>query len=249
MEQWEIDEREEERESQRLRKPLEDLCDAAATGNYAKVKEIIDKGDVDVNDCWQPDDVDYKYGNLHNDWFDDGCRPLHYAMTFNHPSIVSMLLTCEMIKLDIQNADGRTPLHCACIHNNVECIKIFVKDTRCNQDIVNINAQAQGTALRIAAACRHLGSVWELVQLPGTDFGDEVSDVDTLMKLAREGADIEAGITSEKEEYEKSVAQLEETYKKNLAELKEKHDNEMQERKQDKEVKGSELKAFMNINQ
>ena len=60
MEQWEIDEREEERESQRLRKPLEDLCDAAATGNYAKVKEIIDKGDVDINDCWQPDDVHCK---------------------------------------------------------------------------------------------------------------------------------------------------------------------------------------------
>ena len=121
---------------------LEQLCDAAATGDDTKVQDIIAKGNVDVNGSWNPNEDDYDYGNFHDEWHSHNCTPLHYAMQFTHPSIVSILLASELTKLDVLDGDGWTPLHYACHKDNAECVKLFVSDSRCNQNIINIKSKA-----------------------------------------------------------------------------------------------------------
>ena len=49
----------------------------------------------------------------------------------------------------------------------------------------------------LAAKSGPLASLWELGQLAGTDFGTECSDTEALIKLARQGGDIEADIAGE----------------------------------------------------
>jgi ankyrin repeat protein len=121
---------------------LEHLCDAAATGDDTAVKEIIAQGDVDVNGAWNPDEDDYEWGNFHSEWHQHNGTPLHYSMTFNHPTIVSILLASNLTKLNMLDGDGWTPLHWASHKDNVECVKLFLRDTRCNLDIVNTKSKA-----------------------------------------------------------------------------------------------------------
>ena len=97
---------------------------------------------MDVNGSWNPDEDDNDYGNFHEEWHSHNCPPLHYAMQFNHPTIVSILLASELTKLDMLDWDGWTPLHFACHKDNAECVKLFVSDRRCNQDIINTKSKA-----------------------------------------------------------------------------------------------------------
>ena len=101
--------------------------------------------------------------------------------------------------------------------------------------------------MMLAAKSGPLASVWELGQLVGTDFGTECSDAEAVMKLAREGGDIEAGIAEEEDKHTKAVAELEEKHRKTIADLKEKDDNEIEEMKQERNSKRQELKAVLNI--
>eukprot|EP00091_Calanus_sinicus_P005517 TRINITY_DN15960_c0_g1_i1.p1 TRINITY_DN15960_c0_g1~~TRINITY_DN15960_c0_g1_i1.p1 ORF type:complete len:238 (-),score=36.49 TRINITY_DN15960_c0_g1_i1:438-1151(-) len=154
---------------------IEHLCDAAATGDESAVKEILAHGAVDVNGAWNPDEDDYKYGNFHDEWYEHNRTPLHYAMQFNHPAVVSTLLASELTKLDVLDGEGLTPLHLACHGDNADCVKLFVRDSRCNEDMLTPRQRmvTQHSCLQLYLApwplCGSWGS-WR-VRTPGQMLG------------------------------------------------------------------------------
>jgi len=224
---------------------VEALCDAAATGDDAKVKEIIDNGGVDINEAWNITEDDYDFGNFHDEWYTYKRNALHYAMQFNYPFIVDLLLNCERTKLDMVDGDGRSALQLGCMYNALDCVKLFLKSSGCTPDIVNMKSKDGDTALTTAAKCGNVGCVWEIVQFSGADFGGNVSNEEKLMELAREGGDIDAAIAEEENELKLNLAIMEKNYKKAVAELNEKFDKKMEEMEQKRESKGEELKECL----
>ena len=224
---------------------VEALCDAAATGDDAKVKEIIDDGGVDVNDSWMMTDDDYDFGNFHDEWYSHKRNPLHYAMQFNYPFIVNLLLDCERTKLDMVDGEGCSALQLGCMFNALDCVKLFLKHSRCTADIVNIKSTNGDTALITAAKCGNVGCLWEIAQFPDVDFGDKIDNKEIIMSLAREGGDIDAAIASDENEYKLNLAMMEKNYKKAVSDETEKFNKKMEDMEEKRESKGEELKKHL----
>eukprot|EP00092_Neocalanus_flemingeri_P004823 GFUD01005191.1.p1 GENE.GFUD01005191.1~~GFUD01005191.1.p1 ORF type:complete len:161 (+),score=36.02 GFUD01005191.1:147-629(+) len=88
-------------------------------------------------------------------------------MGYNHPSVVTTLLSSADTRLDITNRFGWTGLHTACYHNNVSVITVFCSDARCTPAIVNMKDKQGRTALMAAVKFGHLEIVRELVRVKG----------------------------------------------------------------------------------
>ena len=99
----------------------------------------------------------------------------------------------------------------------------------------------------LAVKSGSLSSVWELGQLQGTDFGAECSDGEALMELAREGRDIEAGITGGEDRHKSAITEIEKKYREIIAKLNAKHDIEIEKMKQERNSKAQQIKSFLNI--
>jgi len=224
---------------------VEALCDAAATGDDAKVKEIIDDGGVDVNDSWNMTDDDFDFGNFHDEWYSHRANALHYAMHFNYPFIVKLLLDCERTTLDIVDGEGNSALQLGCMYNSLDCVKLFLQHNRCTSDIVNIKSTNGETALITAAKCGNVGCLWEIAQFPDVDFGDKVDSKDIILSLAREGGDIDAAIASDENEFKLNLAIMEKNYKKAVTEENEKFNKKMEDMEKKRESKGEELKKYL----
>ena len=67
------------------------LVDSCIKGDSETVKDIIRKVPIDIN-----------FKDYHN------YTPLHYAMRNNHPTIVSTLLDCEGINLEVLDNQGNS---------------------------------------------------------------------------------------------------------------------------------------------
>ena len=134
-----------------------DLCRACSNGKHDVVEEILAKGDVDVNGV--------------NSY---GVSPLFCATVGNYPSIVKMLLDNANTKLDYINGDwpGKTSLQvaCTCVVGSVEIVKMFISDSRCTDELLNMRGQGGESALMIAGREGYLDIVKILAELPGVDL-------------------------------------------------------------------------------
>eukprot|EP00092_Neocalanus_flemingeri_P056385 GFUD01066837.1.p1 GENE.GFUD01066837.1~~GFUD01066837.1.p1 ORF type:complete len:113 (+),score=16.87 GFUD01066837.1:147-485(+) len=83
-------------------------------------------------------------------------------MGYNHPSVVTTLLSSADTRLDITNRFGWTGLHTACYFNNVSVIKLFCSDARCTPAIINMKDWQGRTALMVAVERGHLEIIREL---------------------------------------------------------------------------------------
>ena len=103
-----------------------ELCEACKRGEDTTIKEILSKGEVDVNGT-----------DTH------GYPPLFNAVINNHPSTLKLLLENSDVRLDFvdHQFNNWTALHWACFGSDdnkcTECVEILVNDSRCNSDLVN----------------------------------------------------------------------------------------------------------------
>ena len=73
------------------------LARYCAEGRVKEMKDLLDKGSVNVNDYWQPDDDDWECGRI-DDWFINQGKALHYAMICDKPESLKLLLSTEDIR-------------------------------------------------------------------------------------------------------------------------------------------------------
>ena len=59
----------------------------------------------------------------------EGLTSLHYAAEANHPEVIQTLsnLSGNRLIVNAQDKYGWTPLHSACHHGNVDCVKLLIK--------------------------------------------------------------------------------------------------------------------------
>ena len=97
---------------------FEELFDACLDEDNEKVKEILARGDVDINEYGRTD-----YGHDYT--------PLILAMDNGNAEIIRTLLSYKNTKLDLVDEINETGLHRACYQTNhlgwVECIQLFIK--------------------------------------------------------------------------------------------------------------------------
>ena len=97
---------------------IDAFVEACEFNDVKKVRRIISEG-VDING-----------GNRHSE------TGLMRAMSHGHMKIVELLLSCEDIKIDIQNSIGLTALHWACNNNQVKSVKLYLDHPSCTKEIV-----------------------------------------------------------------------------------------------------------------
>ena len=152
---------------------IRQLWEACSTGDNTKVQSILTDGSVDMNSSPDSDHGDYN-------------TPLQVAMSNNHPSIVTTLLSSQHIRLEvIHRLFGWTGLHYACFSNSVACVNIYGRDYRCTPAIINMKDNHGETALMVAVRRGNLECVRELAELQGTDFATKSRMGETLLKVAR----------------------------------------------------------------
>lgn len=120
---------------------IEDLCDAAATGNTQLIKTVLAK-QVNVN------------GKNHKAW-----TPLHTAAYFNQPQAIALLVKANA-SLNARSKNGHTPVHFAATKGHGESLVFLL--------VAGASATERdyqgNTALLSAANARHKNNV-ELISL------------------------------------------------------------------------------------
>jgi hypothetical protein len=80
----------------------------------------------------------------------EGLTSLHYAAEANYPEVIEALaqLTGSRLLVNAQDKYGWTPLHSACHHGNIDCVKLLIK-LGAN---VHLTERVGKTALHLAVA-------------------------------------------------------------------------------------------------
>jgi len=101
------------------------------------------------------------------------------AMRNNDHEVLALLLTNPTIRFDHD-----TDLIRAAFDNNLECVRLVVKDARCTPEILNMQNEVGETALMTAVAYCNTEIVEILAELPGIDFEAKNKKGKTVMDLA-----------------------------------------------------------------
>jgi len=150
-------------------KAAEVLSEASQRGRVMEVKRLLDCG-VDVN---SKDEA--------------GAAALHWAVAYNQPDVVKLLLARQETRLDIADNDGSTPLHLACRYNRSDLIPLFCQDSRCTRDLLNKKEPDFGeTPLMQAVLYGRLRSVKEMVKVGGVEFSHKNKKGKSALDIARE---------------------------------------------------------------
>ena len=142
------------------------LCKACKDGDGEAVNDILDKGDVDINE---------EYCNR---------TPLMYAMLNNHLDIVTILLNHPELRLDKRHRNHSTALHWACDNDFVSVIRLVCHLRICSPGIINMKNNFGETLLMVAVRCGNLEIVKELDKVEGSDWRTKDIDGNTLIDMA-----------------------------------------------------------------
>ena len=129
------------------------IFQASKEGDDDTLKYILSRNEVNVNSL--------------------GCNsvtPLFYAISFNKPSTVRILLSHPDTRLDIADPNGWTALHFACAENNVECVKSFCADSRCTPEVLNMVDVRRCTAMMLTIVNGSLRCLREIEQYLAIDY-------------------------------------------------------------------------------
>ena len=151
--------------------PRNRLYYACEYGDIKAVEDILDGGEVDINER----DFIWEY------------TPLQKTMkTPNRDDILRRLLAHPLLELDkVDRENDGTALHYAALINNASGVRLFCNDRRCTPRIVNMKDSGGNTALMVAVKKGHLDIVKELDKVEGTDFRPKDNCGDTLIEVAR----------------------------------------------------------------
>ena len=119
-----------------------DFFESCAKPNVEDVERLISEG-VDING-FDKGDVNV-----------DPATGLMAAMSNDNTEVVRILLSCNNIKIDIQDIIGYTALHYACLKNSIESVKMFLAHPACNKNIVEIKNMYGDTAEMLAEGEDH----------------------------------------------------------------------------------------------
>ena len=127
-----------------------------------------------------------------------GSTPLHLALLYKHPQVVTELLYRQDIDLAVVNSMGRTALHYACVNGMAAVIPIL--GSRMSVQMLNRKDRHGYSALMEAVytGTGHLSCVEEMAKLEGVDCLTRNRRGETLEDVARYGIGrriIEIGIT------------------------------------------------------
>lgn len=106
---------------------------AAEDGNLARLQELIDTGEVNLNDC---DD----YGD----------NPLSLAIEYHKNDVLELLLASGANPNQHNVNDGQPPILRAILHDNMDALEILLKS---GADINGRDKKHQYTALMWATTC------------------------------------------------------------------------------------------------
>ena len=145
-----------------------ELCNACKLGDDNAVKNILERGLVDIN-------AGDKYGNT----------PLMCAVDGNNPRMVKTLLGIPGIRVDIADMDGFTALHGACCSekDRSSLIPLLAQHRSCTSAVINQRDSVGRTPLMLV---NNLECVKELGKLEGTNFRTKNNRGETLLDVARE---------------------------------------------------------------
>jgi ankyrin repeat protein len=138
------------------------LLDACLDGNFPVVRSLVGSG-ASVN------------------FQDNGVTPVIYCCVCGHPEILQYLLEQGASAGLASNRDGYTPLHCAAVNNQPECMTVLLRHG------VALNAvDTDGfTALWLASLQGYLPIV-ELLVEGGADFDIAANDSRTPLAIAKQ---------------------------------------------------------------
>ncbi|KAM7321523.1 hypothetical protein ACRRTK_019615 [Alexandromys fortis] len=97
---------------------------AAAVGDVALVKRLINASEHHVNECDRR-----------------GRSSLHYASAHNHPNVVTLLSSNDCTDINMKDDEGCTPLIKATQRDNLECVSILLR-LGADPHIVDANGDA-----------------------------------------------------------------------------------------------------------
>lgn len=162
------------------------LPDACYHGNLEKVKELMKKGNVDVN---KPDA--------------DGKTPLHRAAQSGSVDVMSFLLD-NKADASKRSKSGETPLHVAVFHRNSKAVELLLKKSENARDAVNaVDDVMQMTALHIGIKNGSADIVKTLLD-HGADAAIEDASGQNALSLAQFWhQQAQAGLASPKAEHGK----------------------------------------------
>jgi len=107
-----------------LAQNIENFVTACAGNKIDKVRKMIDDG-VDVNGVSR-----------------GGKTGLMWAMFYNHPDIVTLLLAHPRIDLGMTEKEYKmTALHRGCLNNSVACVGLLLRHNKCRSDIVTMKTK------------------------------------------------------------------------------------------------------------
>ena len=106
------------------------LCYACSYGDIEEVEDILSNKEVDINGGYTG------YAPLLGGYGYRGVTPLVHAVLRGHLAIVSRLLQHPGIILGVEDNNGDTALHKACLKNDVSIVKLLCQDSRCSPGVV-----------------------------------------------------------------------------------------------------------------
>jgi len=122
--------------------PFEDREDRDQARKDARLFDSLDTGRYqDVVEC-------IKSGASINSVDPSGCRPVHYAASFNSAKCLDYILQCKAM-VETKDYAGWTPLHIASGGGNLECVECLLRH---KAEIDIIESTGGSTALHIAAS-------------------------------------------------------------------------------------------------
>ena len=146
-----------------------ELCDACNDGDDDAVKNILERGMVDINAA-----------------DDDGVTALMCAVRGKNPSILKTLLSRPGIRIDTADEYGHTALHWACESDESSSkIPLLAEHRRCTSVDINKRAMHGNTPLMNAVYYGNLECVKELGKLEGTNFRTKNNGGKSLLDVAR----------------------------------------------------------------
>jgi len=149
---------------------------ACDNGDTSAVAEILRHEQFDVNEPVK----------------NDGTTYLMLAMMKNLPEIVRLLLDIPTIKMDAVDSKEQTALIHACVEGNLECVILFLNDSKCSTEIVNLRDTDndrnyrlhQNSALEYAVRNANNDIIKLLLDYPDINVNDRAEDEATLLLRA-----------------------------------------------------------------